>query len=483
MPIPSGLTPENTEFVILSFEGPDPYSMAGGLGVRINHLSNTLANMGFHTHVFFIGDPLLEGEESRRGGRLVLHRWCQWISRYHPNGVYAGEDGKVQDYSDSIPDFVMDRIIAPALESEKVVAVLGEEWQTTEAMCRLSGLLQAKGRRDRVLMFWNANNTFSFNRICWDRLIRCTQITTVSRYMKHFMWKMGLNPLVVPNGIPKSLLEKVDEGQSKCVQGAFNAETILCKVARWDPDKCWDSAVEATAELKKRGVKAVLVARGGIEPYGQHVMDLARSLGLRVEEARVDRETTSGYLNALQHAGQAEFINVRSPLPLAFLRVVYHAVDGVLANSGHEPFGIVGLETMAAGGVAFTGCTGEDYAIPFLNAFVLETPDPLEIADYVMFLRENPEESTRIRKAARRSARQFTWEAAVGNLIRKLEHQARVQQAIGSHDAGDSLSSFKTGRKETERYTEYTGETTPPQPKINVIPNWFEEPKDRLSVH
>jgi glycosyltransferase involved in cell wall biosynthesis len=437
------LTPENTEFIILSFEGPDPYSMAGGLGVRVNHLSSTLSNMGFRTHLFFIGDPWLNGREIRKGGRLILHRWCQWISRYHPHGVYDGEEGKVFDFNESIPQYVMDRIIAPALRREKTVAILGEEWQTSEVICRLSDMLDTLGRRDRVVTFWNANNTFSFDRICWDRLSRCATITTVSRYMKHLMWKMGFNPVVIPNGIPKSLLEKVDDDQAKCLQDALKADTILCKVARWDPDKCWDSAIQATAELKQRGVKATLVARGGIEPYGNHVRDHARDLGLQFHEARVDQETQAGYMAALQGANGAEFVDVKSPLPLEFLRVIYRAADGVLANSGHEPFGIVGLETMAAGGVAFTGCTGEDYAIPFVNAFVLETWDPLEIADYVMYLREHPEESSRIRKAARQSARQFTWDAAARNLIRKLENQARIQGSIGGQGRANPLPPFK----------------------------------------
>ncbi len=187
----------------------------------------------------------------------------------------------------------------------------------------------------------------------------------------------------------------------------------------------------------------MLVARGGIEPYGRHVRDHARDLGLTVREVRADRATPGGYLAALQGPGRAEFIDFKSPLPLAFLRVIYHAADGVLANSGHEPFGIVGLETMAAGGVAFTGCTGEDYAIPFVNAFVLETSDPLEITDYVMYLREYPEESVRIRKAARRSARQFTWEAAARNLVRKLENQANIQDIIGGHAGPDPIAPFK----------------------------------------
>jgi len=37
------ITPENTIFVALCFEGPDDYSMAGGLGDRISHLTHRLA--------------------------------------------------------------------------------------------------------------------------------------------------------------------------------------------------------------------------------------------------------------------------------------------------------------------------------------------------------------------------------------------------------------------------------------------------------
>jgi glycosyltransferase involved in cell wall biosynthesis len=83
-------------------------------------------------------------------------------------------------------------------------------------------------------------------------------------------------------------------------------------------------------------------------------------------------------------------------MPSPFLRVIYNAVDGVLANSGREPFGLVGLEAMAAGGIVFTGSTGEDYAIPFVNAFVLETADPMEIVGHISYLQDYPEEGARM---------------------------------------------------------------------------------------
>src|SRR4051794_680756 len=51
------LSAENTTFVLLSFEGPDPYARAGGLGVRVTELAHSLAEAGYQTHLFFVGDP------------------------------------------------------------------------------------------------------------------------------------------------------------------------------------------------------------------------------------------------------------------------------------------------------------------------------------------------------------------------------------------------------------------------------------------
>jgi glycosyltransferase involved in cell wall biosynthesis len=429
------ITPENTVFMVISFEGRDPYSLAGGLGVRVTNLSETLADMGFPVHVFFIGDPKLPGEEVCQGGRLVLHRWCQWISQYHPNGVYDGEEGKLNDFNQSLPAYIVEHVAASAISQGKLVAILGEEWQTAEAMCRISDLLHQRSLRDKAILFWNANNTLSFNRIDWGRLNYATNITTVSRYMKHIMWGMGLNPLVIPNGIPRRLLQPVEEDKVQQLRQCLSISggTVLAKVARWDPDKRWIMAVEAVARLKQRGLKATLLARGGMEPHGTEVLGKAKSLGLSVSEAMTNENNVESYLHTLQDNCQADVIDIKFHLPQDFLRIIYRASDAVLANSGHEPFGIVGLETMAAGGIAFTGSTGEDYAIPYHNAFVLETSDPREIEGYLTHLQEYPEEGIRIRNEARRTAAYFTWEAAAENLISKLENQARIQKLLVGH--------------------------------------------------
>src|SRR5947209_2553275 len=97
------LTPDDTEFVVLSFEGPDPYCRAGGLGVRATELTRALAERGFTTHFYFVGDPVAPGEERLPGLSLTYHRWCQWLSRHHPAGVYDGERAKLDDFRASIP--------------------------------------------------------------------------------------------------------------------------------------------------------------------------------------------------------------------------------------------------------------------------------------------------------------------------------------------------------------------------------------------
>ena len=61
------------QFHILAFEGPDEYSRAGGIASRVTGLSRSLAECGFETHLWFVGDPEQPGHEVR--GNSHLHRW------------------------------------------------------------------------------------------------------------------------------------------------------------------------------------------------------------------------------------------------------------------------------------------------------------------------------------------------------------------------------------------------------------------------
>lgn len=421
-------------FCILSFEGPDRYALAGGLGVRVDKLAETLARRGFDTRLLFVGDPSLPSQESRGPKSPTLHRWCQWISAYHPAGVYDGEDGKVADFTKSVPPYLLAHFVLPALAEGRIPVILAEEWHTAEAVIALDDTLRAAGVRNRCVLFWNANNTMSFHRVDWNRLRSAATLTTVSRYMKHLMWDVGVNPVVIPNGIPTSLLAPVDKDRVATARRLLDPREdrlVLFKIGRFDPAKRWIMAVEAAARLKERGHGVRLLVSGGIEPHRHEVFDHARRRSLVVQCLTGDGEDWSGLAGVLEGVGEADVIDLASFLGADSLRVLYRAADAVLANSGHEPFGLVALEAMAAGGIVYTGSTGEEYAFTPGAALPVESDNPDEIVDSVLFHGRNPDRADALRDRAKKQAAAFTWEKAVDVLLDKVSFAARSLAGIG----------------------------------------------------
>lgn len=194
--------------------------------------------------------------------------------------------------------------------------------------------------------------------------------------------------------------------------------------------------------IKSTGKKCVLLARGGMEPYGGKILKHAQFIGLKVQNVRLEgrppgqdyygrsEDTFEPYFEALSHAGTEDIINLLFPMPHSFLKVVYRASDVVLANSVHEPFGLVDLEAMTTGSVVFTGCSGEDYAMHLVNSIVLDTFDAEEMKFYIENIQTHDDEKNGIQAAAMETAKQFTWDRVVRSLIKKLEYQARVQGIV-----------------------------------------------------
>jgi glycosyltransferase involved in cell wall biosynthesis len=408
--------PQNA--VLLAFEGPDPYSMVGGLGTRVSELSAALADAGARTTLVFVGDPARPTVE-RVTPTLEYRRWCQDVSAGYPEGVYAGEIGKMNDYTASVPSFVTEAIVAPAAAREERVLIVAEEWQTAPSTIELDAMLAQRGLRDRVILTWNANNTYGFDTIAWSALARAARITTVSRYMKFELQEFGIEALVIPNGIPRRLLDGAPQDLVRFAEALLRRRPLFVKVARFEEDKRWMQAVEAFAAVLARRPGATLVVRGGREAYGTAVFEHARSLGLNVEDLTIDARDPRAVLEAVALAS-GPIVNVRTFVPEDALLALYGCADAVLANSGREPFGLVGLEVMAVGGVAVTGSTGEDYAQPFENAIVCDTDDPRELAAYLDELAADPALAQRLRAAARATAKRYAWPRILKILDRKL---------------------------------------------------------------
>jgi glycosyltransferase involved in cell wall biosynthesis len=399
--------PPGTQFHVLSFEGPDGYARIGGLETRVAGLCEALVTAGHETHLWFVGAPDLPGHEVRGG--LHLHRWCQWLSHYHPSGVYDGQDSKVPDYAGSLPPVLFRDWLGPHLAGGRRAVVMAEEWQTADALLHLDHLLHANRVRDRVRLFWNANNVFGFERIHWERMRACALVTTVSRYMKQLMAAEGVEAVMLPNGLSPDAYLAPDRSAVNQLRKMFVGRIAITKMARWDPDKNWLGSIEIIAHMKRLGLRPLLIARGGLERHGLDVLRAMNRAGLRVAERDHAESGLRGLVQALSDTTAVDVLHVTRHVDRDSRRALFRASDVVLANSAKEPFGLVGLEAMAVGGIGCTGLTGEDYVMPGRNALVLQTSDPAEFVKLYMPLRADPEYEAAMRRAGRATARQYAW--------------------------------------------------------------------------
>jgi glycosyltransferase involved in cell wall biosynthesis len=140
------------------------------------------------------------------------------------------------------------------------------------------------------------------------------------------------------------------------------------------------------------------------------------------------KKGAAGLLDAMTELEGVDVLNLRTPLDSDARKLLFAEADCVLANSGHEPFGLVGLEAMAASGLACTGCSGEDYAIPGRNALVVQTSNPREFIGHYARLATSPDVAQQMRSAGRGTAEAYAWpEIIARNLLPEIE-VARVTQ-------------------------------------------------------
>jgi len=404
--------------VLLSFEGPDRYSSIGGLGTRVTQLANAFDAIGSVVDLIFVGDPASAAVE-KKDGNLTLRRWSQWISAHHPRNCYDGENEKIADWESSLPSYVVDQIVVPTAASGERTLVICEEWQTSGVAIAIDQLARLRGVRNAFTLIWNANNTYGWERVDFGALRAAAAITAVSKYMKFELARYGVPSLVIPNGIENRLLSGADPRLLAEMKQALAGRPTLVKVARFDPDKNWLQAVDALAELHATGINARMIVRGGRDPYADVVFARAHERGLNVE--RIGYEGSDGHkvIDGIALA-DGPIVHLRAFLDEGTLFALYAAADAVLANSGKEPFGLVGLEVMAAGGVAVCGATGEEYAEPFVNAIVCDTSDGRELATYLRALFANPGIAEEMRRAGSETVGRYTWGHALAALERKI---------------------------------------------------------------
>ena len=238
---------ENIVFVLMSFEGPDKYSLVGGLGTRIMELARVISEENYKVHTFFVGDPYLP--ENTSIGNINFYRQCQNISR-ESSGIYDREKDKIDDWNKTVPNRIIDEIVFPNAQKGILTVILSEDWQMSESVIILDELLRKKNLRDYCVIYWNVNNEYGLNDVDIKKISQICTITTVSKFMEKRMKDIySVNSIPIPNGIPQRIIGEPDITTKEAIKNCFDG-IIVQKVARYDSDKNWICAIETLSLLK-----------------------------------------------------------------------------------------------------------------------------------------------------------------------------------------------------------------------------------------
>ena len=276
------LTPDTLEFVLLSFEGPDQYAMAGGLGVRMKELALELARQGFRTHLVFIGDPELPRQESPVEN-LTLHRWSPVAFGPLPGRRLPGRRGQARRLERATSRLRRLTLVEPAAAAGRLTASPGRG--VAHRLLHLPALRPPVDRRTA------RQGHHPLERQQRDGLrphrLGPAGLLLADHHRLPLHEARDVGPGGEPAGDPQRHPRRPGPAAPTPelvarLRAAFPSRELVFKIGRFSPDKRWNMAVDALAEEKRRGHDVATVIRGGVEPHGMEVLANARARGLQV---------------------------------------------------------------------------------------------------------------------------------------------------------------------------------------------------------
>lgn len=214
---------------------------------------------------------------------------------------------------------------------------------------------------------------------------------------------------VVPPGVDLDGFRPVDERGRREVRASLGiAEDahVLLFAGRIQPLKAPDVLVRAAAHLlrtrpQERG-RLVVVVVGGPSGSGldrpEELQELAQRLGL------------------LGVPGVPDVVRFEPPVSRTDLARWFQAADLVAVPSYNESFGLVAVEAQACGTPVVAAAVGglPTAVADGVSGALVDGHDPLEWAQVLGGLLDDPERLARLRRGAREHAQRFGWDATVG---------------------------------------------------------------------
>jgi D-inositol-3-phosphate glycosyltransferase len=368
---------------------------SGGMNVYVRELVASLAQAGVTSSVFVRAwrddlPPVVEVEPGFR----VVH-------------VPAGPPGLSKEELPDVIDEFTEGVRAHLEQAPPVAALHANYW--------LSGLAAHRLKHELQLPLVTTFHTLARVKAEYGdhepahrdegeaEIVGCTDVLLASceaeaeQLVEHYGARRERIEIVSP-GVDHAFFSPGDQRGARAAVG-LDGGPVLLFVGRIQPLKRVDVAIRAFAALRRSDATLVVVggasgADGAAELTRAH--RLVRALGL---------------------TRQVRFV---PPQAHHLLSTWYRAADVVVVPSRSESFGLVALEAAACGRPVVASAVGglTSLVVPGVTGELVDGDDPVEVADRVAALLDDPARAGAMGAAAARRAAGFTWSTSAARLRR-----------------------------------------------------------------
>jgi hypothetical protein len=142
--------------------------------------------------------------------------------------VYAGEEDKLNDFNESLPPFLLEQIIAPAVSKGRFVVILAEEWHTAETVIRLQHQLAARGRGRGASTQGHISALRQDSRTCSSRPVTNAPACSSRQGPE---WSLPTWCLVGTLGLTYRIFESIGQGKRER-EMCFSLEKVFRRIQR-----------------------------------------------------------------------------------------------------------------------------------------------------------------------------------------------------------------------------------------------------------
>lgn len=150
------LTPENITFCLQTVWGPLVVDEQSD-----SPLAMELADLGFETRWLFMDSIETPHVEKWRNGLLMLHRWFSQTNKEQSGGgaIQKCSAQLVKTFNAFAPKFIMDFSVRPSIANGRIPVIIGQGWQTADALLQLHQNLVAENLRQQSVLMWLINHS------------------------------------------------------------------------------------------------------------------------------------------------------------------------------------------------------------------------------------------------------------------------------------------------------------------------------------